>query len=87
MPKRRLFVGQDKAIAVISSILAVAVIATGMVATAVAGFKQGEVVVNRAAEGVLAVERQITRGGSLMGYTEACRWSSESFCGWGGSYG
>jgi len=65
------FVGDEKAIALISSILATAVIATGLVATAVAGFKQGEAVLNRAGEGVVVVERQITRGGSLMGYTEA----------------
>ena len=64
-PNRRIFVGDEKAIALISSILATAVIATGLVATAVAGFKQGEAVLNRAGEGVVVVERQITRGGHL----------------------
>src|SRR5215211_3215732 len=34
-PKRRIFVGQDRVIALISSILAVGIIATGLVATAV----------------------------------------------------
>jgi hypothetical protein len=69
-PNRRIFVGQDKAIAIISSIIVATIIATALVAAAVAGFKQGEVVINRAAEGVVAVERQMTRGGPLMGYNE-----------------
>ena len=69
-PKRRIFVGHDKTIALVSSILAVAIIATGLVATAIAAFKQGELALNRAAGAGVAIERQTTRGGSLMGYTE-----------------
>jgi hypothetical protein len=68
-PKRRIFVSNDKAIALISSILAAAVIATALVASAVAGLKQGEGVLNPASGGALTVERQITRGGSFVGYT------------------
>ena len=36
-----------------------------------AGTRAGDSRANRAGEGVIVVERQITRGGSLMGYTEA----------------
>jgi hypothetical protein len=70
MPVRRIFLGHDKAIAVIASILAVALIATGIVATAVAGFRQDKVAINRTAEGVVAIEKQVRRGGPMMGYKE-----------------
>jgi len=70
MPVRRIFLAHDKTIAVIASILAVALIATGIVVTAVAGFRQDELAVNRTAEDVVAIEKQVRRGGPLMGYKE-----------------
>jgi hypothetical protein len=70
MPVRRIFLGHDKAIAVIASILVVALIATGVVATAVAGFRQDKVAINRTTEGVVAIEMQVRRGGPMMGYKE-----------------
>jgi hypothetical protein len=69
-PVRRTYVGYDKTIAWITTIVAVGVIATGIVATAVAGFKRGEVALHRSAEAVVAAEKQVRRGGPLVGYRE-----------------
>jgi hypothetical protein len=68
---RRTFVGHEKAIAVVSSMLATGLIATWLVAIVVAGSKRSEAEFNREPAGLVNVEHQITRGGSLMGHTAA----------------
>jgi len=67
-PARRIFVGHDRTIAWLAIIFAVCVIAIGIVATAIAGFKRDEVAIHRSAEAILAADKQVRRGGPLSGY-------------------
>jgi len=69
-PGRRIFVGRDRTIAWATTVLAMCVIATGIVATAVAGFRQGGLAVDRGAEGMVTAEKQVSRGGPMVGYKE-----------------
>jgi cytochrome b subunit of formate dehydrogenase len=70
VPARRIFVGHDKTIAWVTTIVVLCVIATGIVATAVAGLKQGELALHRDAEAMVAAEKQVKQGGPLVGYKE-----------------